>query len=111
VSIFVARFLLGLCEGGGFPGAAKAVAEWFPPKERSFAFGLFNTGSSLGAMAAPPLIAFIVLSLSWRWVLILTGLIGFVWALVWYFMCEHPSKSKFITPEEKRADRNFREFR
>lgn len=101
--LFVARFLLGLGEGGGFPGAAKAVAEWFPPKERSFAFGLFNTGSSLGAMVAPPLIAFIVLSLSWRWVFILTGLIGFFWAVIWYFMYEHPSKSKLVTPEEKRV--------
>lgn len=99
--LFVARFLLGLGEGGGFPGAAKAVSEWFPPKERSFAFGLFNTGSSIGAMIAPPLIAFIVLSLSWRWVFYLTGLIGFVWAAIWYFLYEHPSKSKFITPEEK----------
>jgi ACS family hexuronate transporter-like MFS transporter len=99
--LFVARFLLGLGEGGGFPGAAKAVAEWFPPKERSFAFGLFNTGSSLGAMVAPPLIAFIVLSFSWRWVFLLTGLIGFVWVVVWYFVYEHPSKSRFVTSEEK----------
>lgn len=99
--LFVARFLLGLGEGGGFPGAAKAVSEWFPPKERAFAFGLFNTGSSIGAMIAPPLIALIVVSLSWRWVFVLTGLIGFVWAVAWYFLYEHPSKSKFITPEEK----------
>ena len=99
--LFVARFLLGLGEGGGFPGAAKAVSEWFPPKERAFAFGLFNTGSSIGAMIAPPLIALIVVSLSWRWVFLLTGLIGFVWAVAWYFLYEHPSKSKFITDEEK----------
>src|SRR5215475_10724414 len=55
------RFMLGLGEGGGFPGSAKAVSEWFPPKERSFAFGIFNTGSSVGAVIAPPLIAVIVL--------------------------------------------------
>lgn len=99
--LFVARFLLGLGEGGGFPGAAKAVSEWFPPNERSFAFGLFNTGSAIGAMIAPPLIAFIVLSLSWRWVFLITGLIGFVWAVIWYFLYEHPTKSKLITREEK----------
>lgn len=99
--LYMARFLLGIGEGGGFPGSAKAVSEWFPPKERSLAFGLFNTGSSIGAMVAPPLIAFIVLALSWRWVFILTGLIGFVWALVWYFVYEHPSKSKVVTPEER----------
>jgi len=47
------RFALGLGEGGGFPGSAKAVAEWFKVEERAFAFGLFNTGSSLGAVIAP----------------------------------------------------------
>lgn len=99
--LFAARFLLGLGEGGGFPGAAKAVSEWFPPKERAFAFGLFNTGSSIGAMIAPPLIAAIVLDLSWRWVFILTSLAGFVWVALWYFLYEHPSKSRFITPEER----------
>jgi ACS family hexuronate transporter-like MFS transporter len=101
MGLFIARFLLGLGEGGGFPGSAKAVSEWFPPKERSFAFGLFNTGSSIGAMIAPPLIAFIVVTLSWRWVFILTGLIGFIWALIWYFMYDHPNKSRVITSKEK----------
>src|SRR5690606_4546592 len=56
----VVRFLLGLGEGGGFPGSAKAVSEWFPAKERAFAFGIFNTGSSLGAVVAPPLLALII---------------------------------------------------
>ncbi len=59
----VVRFALGLGEGGGFPGSAKAVAEWFPVEDRSFAFGLFNTGSSVGAVIAPPLIAAIATSL------------------------------------------------
>lgn len=64
---FMFLFAYGLMYiGGGFPGSAKAVAEWFPPGERSRAFGLFNTGSSVGAMITPPLIAFIVLSLSLR---------------------------------------------
>lgn len=101
--LFVARFLLGIGEGGGFPGSAKAVSEWFPPKERSIAFGLFNTGSSIGAMIAPPLIAFIILSFSWRWVFIFTGLLGLIWAIVWYLMYDHPTKSKFITIEESKS--------
>ena len=58
------RFLLGIGEGGGFPGSAKAVSEWFPARERSFAFGIFNTGSSVGAVIAPPLIALIALNLN-----------------------------------------------
>ena len=79
----VFRFLLGMGEGGGFPGSAKAVSEWFPVRERSFAFGIFNTGSSLGAVIAPPLIAFIVLTLNWRWVFFITGSVGVLWALFW----------------------------
>jgi MFS transporter, ACS family, hexuronate transporter len=86
----VARILLGLGEGGGFPGAAKAVSEWFPTKERSLAFGIFNTGSSLGAVAAPPLIAAIVLAANWRWVFAMAGLAGFVWVLFWWKMPSAP---------------------
>jgi len=54
VSLGVFRFFLGLGEGGAFPGSAKAVSEWFPPAERSIAFGMFNTGSSIGAVVVPP---------------------------------------------------------
>jgi ACS family hexuronate transporter-like MFS transporter len=97
----VARFLLGLGEGGGFPGSAKAVSEWFTAKERSFAFGIFNTGSSVGAVAAPPLIAAIVLGLGWRWVFYITGLLGFAWAAAWVWMYQVPAKHRLITPTEK----------
>src|SRR5260370_40195577 len=77
------RFALGLGEGGGFPGSAKAVEEWFPVAERSFAFGLFNTGSGGGAVTAPPLIATIAMSLGWRWVFLVPGGPGFSWTRVW----------------------------
>ena len=70
----VARFLLGAGEGGGFPGSAKVVSEWFKAEERSFAFGIFNTGSSLGAVVAPPLIALIITAFDWRWAFIISGL-------------------------------------
>jgi ACS family hexuronate transporter-like MFS transporter len=56
----VGRFLLGLGEGGAFPASAKAVSEWFPARDRSFAFGVFNTGASLGAVLAPPALALII---------------------------------------------------
>jgi ACS family hexuronate transporter-like MFS transporter len=85
------RFALGLGEGGGFPGSAKAVAEWFAVEERAFAFGLFNTGSSVGAVIAPPLIAAIVTSLGWRWVFLITGSLGFAWAIVWANVYRTPS--------------------
>jgi MFS transporter, ACS family, hexuronate transporter len=96
----MARFLLGLGEGGGFPCSAKAVSEWFPPEERSFAFGIFNTGSSVGAVMAPPLIVFIILTLNWRWVFFLTGAGGLLWALIWWLFYDLPQKQKLITPEE-----------
>jgi ACS family hexuronate transporter-like MFS transporter len=96
----MARFLLGLGEGGGFPCSAKAISEWFPPEDRAFAFGILNTGSSVGAVIAPPLIAFIILTLNWRWIFFLTGAAGIVWALVWWLFYNPPEKERFITAEE-----------
>jgi ACS family hexuronate transporter-like MFS transporter len=84
------RFALGLGEGGGFPGSSRAISEWFPVKERASAFGLVNTGSSIGAVLAPPAIAGIILFLGWRWVFFLTGLFGFIWALVWLKFYRQP---------------------
>lgn len=97
----IARFLLGIGEGGGFPGSAKVISEWFPAKERSLAFGIFNTGSSVGAVIAPPLIALIISMLSWRWTFFIFGAIGIVWALIWLIIYSIPTKSKFVTSEEK----------
>ncbi|MEW6302494.1 MAG: MFS transporter [Verrucomicrobiota bacterium] len=97
----VFRFLLGMGEGGGFPGSGKAVAEWFPPKERSLAFGIFNTGSAVGAVIAPPLMAAIVHHLGWRWVFYITGSIGFIWAWIWIKLYRPPATSPLITPEER----------
>lgn len=97
----ITRFLLGAGEGGGFPGSAKVVAEWFPAKERSFAFGIFNTGSSVGAVIAPPLIAVIITNMGWRWAFILSGAIGLVWALGWLRVYTTPAASKRATDEEK----------
>lgn len=95
------RFLLGMGEGGGFPGSAKAVAEWFPPRERAQAFGIFNAGSSVGAIVAAPLIALIVSLLSWRWAFFITGALGFVWVGVWLKFYQPPALSKLISPAER----------
>jgi ACS family hexuronate transporter-like MFS transporter len=92
----VYRFLLGIGEGGGFPGSAKAVSEWFSSRERSFAFGVFNTGSALGAVVAAPLIAFIVYQLGWRWVFYITGAVGFVWAAGWLWYCPKSSPNSVL---------------
>ena len=97
----IARFLLGAGEGGAFPGAAKVISEWFPSKERSLAFGIFNTGSSLGAVIAPPLIAFIVATLNWRWTFIITGSFGLFWVIFWLVFYSKPADNKFTSKEEK----------
>jgi ACS family hexuronate transporter-like MFS transporter len=79
----VSLFLLGMGEGGGFPAATKAMAEWFPTHERSTAMGMMNAGTAVGAVAAPPLIALTLAHLSWRWVFFLAGAVGLVWTLWW----------------------------
>ncbi len=93
----VARFLLGLGEGGGFPSSSKAISEWFPPEDRALAFGIVNTGSCLGAVVAPPLIAMIVFMLNWRWIFFLTGASGLLWALVWWLFYRTPAETRPIS--------------
>jgi ACS family hexuronate transporter-like MFS transporter len=80
----VSRFLLGMGEGGGFPAATKAVAEWFSIRERSLAMGIINAGTAVGAVVAPPAIAAIVSAANWRWVFFLSGAVGLVWTLWWW---------------------------
>jgi len=78
------RLLLGMGEGGGFPAATRAVAEWFPAHERSTAMGIINAGTAVGGVAAPPLIALVVTTADWRAVFYITGAIGAAWAIWWW---------------------------
>jgi ACS family hexuronate transporter-like MFS transporter len=80
----VSRLLLGAGEGGGFPAATRAVAEWFPTRERSKAMGIINAGTALGGVLAPPLIALVVTMADWRAVFYLTGALGVAWAIWWW---------------------------
>jgi ACS family hexuronate transporter-like MFS transporter len=95
VAMLVAsRLLLGAGEGGGFPAATKAVAEWFPVMERSSAMGIINAGTAVGAVMAPPLIALILGYANWRWIFFLTGALGIAWTVVWrafYFVPDEVS--------------------
>jgi ACS family hexuronate transporter-like MFS transporter len=93
-------FLLGVGEGGCFPAASKAISEWFPARERSLAFGMFNAGSGFGATIAPPFIAMIVLALNWRWVFFITATIGFLWAVAWICLYNPPARHKRLTAAE-----------
>jgi len=91
------RFLLGVGEGGGFPAATKAVAEWFPVRERSTAMGIINAGTAIGSVVAPPAIAMILGFADWRWVFFLAGATGLVWTFWWarayYPPAQHPRLS------------------
>ena len=91
----ICRFLLGAGEGGSFPAAAKVISEWFPKKDRSTAFGLFNTGSSLGAIIAP-LAIFLIVDFcgSWKWTFIIFGIIGLLWAAIWMKVYTPPAKGQ-----------------
>jgi len=91
--LMASRFLLGLGEGGGFPAATRAVAEWFAVKDRATAMGIINAGTSVGAVSAPPLIAVVFSYAGWRWIFIVTGVLGLLWTWWWissYFPPENP---------------------
>lgn len=94
----VSRFMLGMGEGGGFPAATRAVAEWFPINERSTAMGIINAGTAVGAVVAPPMIAIVLSYTNWRWIFFITGAIGLLWTLWWrlayYPPGDHPRLSK-----------------
>jgi ACS family hexuronate transporter-like MFS transporter len=92
-SLGVFRFLLGLGEAGNWPGAVKVVAEWFPAEERSLAAGIFNSGSSAGAILAPPVIAFLLLRFGWRSAFVAVGCLGFVWLALWLRFYRTPKRA------------------
>jgi ACS family hexuronate transporter-like MFS transporter len=100
VSLLVLRFLLGLTEAGNWPGAGKIAAEWFPPHERSLAMGIFNNGSGIGAMIAPPMIIFIQQRFGWKATFLLTGACGFLWLFGWLALYRPPGRHRWMTPGE-----------
>jgi MFS transporter, ACS family, hexuronate transporter len=97
----LARFGLGLGEAGNFPAAMKAVAEWFPKKERALATGIFNAGTSVGVVSALLIVPWILNHYGWQEVFWITGALGFVWLIFWLIFYEIPSKQKWLTAEEK----------
>jgi MFS transporter, ACS family, hexuronate transporter len=80
----VCRLLLGMGEAGNWPAAIKLVSEWFPAKERPLASGIFNSGSAVGALIAPPLIAWLLLSHGWQSAFWMVGASGFIWLAIWW---------------------------
>jgi len=95
------RFLLGIGEGCNWPGASKAVAEWFPAKERGVAVAIFDSGSSVGGAVAAITVPWIAITLGWRYAFVVSGVLGFLWLALWlrvyYPLNRHPR----LTSEEK----------
>jgi MFS transporter, ACS family, hexuronate transporter len=89
----VCRFLLGIGEAGNWPAALKLTGEWFPPKERSTASGIFNSGSALGAIIVPPLVAVIVVNYGWQSTFIILAVFGYLWLAVFWFVYYTPGTS------------------
>jgi ACS family hexuronate transporter-like MFS transporter len=85
------RAALGVTEAGNFPAANKAIAEWFPKKERALATGLYNSGANVGAIVAPLCVPWIAGHWGWEWAFVLTGAVGLLWLVFWYTMYESPA--------------------
>jgi len=92
LSLSTFSFLLGMGEPGIYNAAGRATSEWFPPKERAFVNGLVNMGSSVGAVVATPLVAWLILWQGWRFAFLVTGLLGLVWIVPWLLFYHLPER-------------------
>jgi ACS family hexuronate transporter-like MFS transporter len=84
------RFLLGVGEAGNWPAGAKLVSEWFPGHERAFAAGIFNSGAAIGAIVAPPLVTWLMLTWNWQTAFVAVGLSGYIWLVAWWLVYYTP---------------------
>jgi ACS family hexuronate transporter-like MFS transporter len=104
-SLGICRFLLGMGEAGNWPAGVKVVSEWFPVKERALAGGIFNSGSAVGAILAPPLVVWIVLKAGWRAAFFFVGAIGLIWVLAWLPIYRTPQETKTV---QRKSSPSFR---
>ena len=104
-----ARVALGLGEGGNFPSAIKAVALWFPRKERAFATALFNSGANVGAIVAPAVVPWLAFTWGWRSAFVAAGIAGLLWLVFWIPFYDTPERVSRLAPAELdhiRSDRD-----
>ena len=94
------RFALGLGESGNFPAGLKAIAEWFPQRERAFATGIFTAGSNIGAIVTPLIVPAITIALGWRAAFVITGAFSLVWLVVWLKIYRRPELHPNVSPAE-----------
>lgn len=96
----VARFCLGIGEAGSFPASVKAVAEWFPKRERAFATGIFNSGTNIGAIVTPLVVPWLTHRFGWRMAFIATGGLGLLWMIAWQALYHRPEETSALSPAE-----------
>jgi ACS family hexuronate transporter-like MFS transporter len=101
VSFAVARFALGLGESGNFPAAIKAVAEWFPQRERAMAAGIFNAGSNIGALIAPVLVPVVAARWGWQAAFLCTGTLSAMWLVMWLRTYRTPDTQPKLSAAER----------
>jgi len=96
----MSRYALGFGEAAVFPASIKAVAEWFPKKERALATGIFNAGTNVGAIITPLIVPWIVLRWGWQGAFVGIGAIGFVWLFIWLLIYRKPEDHRGVSKEE-----------
>ncbi len=103
ISVFLflsCRLVLAVGEAGNFPAAIKVTAEYFPKKDRAFATSIFNSGASVGALAAPAVIPLLARVCGWEMAFVIIGVLGFVWMGFWIVLYDHPHSSKYVNEAE-----------
>jgi ACS family hexuronate transporter-like MFS transporter len=90
LTLGISRFLLGVGEPGNYTAGPKAISEWFTPRERGLAYGIYTMGATIGATIAPPLIAWLAVSYGWRAAFVITGTLGLLWVLPWLWLYQSP---------------------
>jgi ACS family hexuronate transporter-like MFS transporter len=105
-SFVVARGALGLSESAVFPASLKAVAEWFPKRERALATGIFNAGTNVGALVTPLAVPLITQRWGWRWAFLLLGALGFAWLALWLWIYRRPEEHPYCTAQELKLIRS-----
>jgi ACS family hexuronate transporter-like MFS transporter len=96
----IARAFLGVAESPNFPAATKTLSEWFPKRERAFAFGFVNAGTNMGAILAPLTVPWLAANYGWQWAFIGTGTVGLVWLLFWIPLYRSPQVDARVSPAE-----------